>query len=289
VLPQPIRIPVCRAQQFSAWILLFLRFSRAAAFPRPDLGRFGFRHASLARSSLLPCSAGCVLPGGALIPLSGPSPTLPFVSLFILAGLLGGRQGWPGSLDYAGLPGCVELPAAAEAPVRPRQGYNSHFCGSGSNLDDAVFAEQCFFAQLISFSAIHADEDGSAPCAKTWIIMHVGDISQPHSELIPELNGIFSSRASLREPLNIWIQDKRHQVMFSSPVGIPRFMALHWIEGTRTRDNEFVEARNRLAVAIAGGLSLIIPMIIMTLHESLATSLGTVCVTVLLFAFVLAA
>jgi hypothetical protein len=120
-------------------------------------------------------------------------------------------------------------------------------------------------------------------------ILDVGDISQSHSELIPELNDIFSSRTSLREPLDVWIQDKRHQVMFSSPVGIPRFMALRWVGGTRTRDNEFVEARNRLAVAVTGGLSLIIPMIIMTLHKSLATSLGTVCVAVLLFAFVLAA
>jgi hypothetical protein len=66
-------------------------------------------------------------------------------------------------------------------------------------------------------------------------------------------------------------------------------MALRWIGGTRTLDNEFLEARNRLAVAVTGGLSLIIPMIIMTLHKSLATSLGTVCVAVLLFAFVLAA
>jgi hypothetical protein len=115
-------------------------------------------------------------------------------------------------------------------------------------------------------------------------ILHVEEISQPHSELIPELNDIFSSCTSLREPLEVWIQNKRHQVTFSSPVGIPRFMALRWVGGTQIRDNEFIEARNRLAVAVIGGLSLIIPVIIMTLHKSLATSLGTVCVAVLLFA-----
>jgi hypothetical protein len=120
-------------------------------------------------------------------------------------------------------------------------------------------------------------------------ILRVGDISQPHSELIPELNGIFSSCASLREPIELWIENKRHRITFSSPVGIPRFMALRWVGDTQTRDNEFIEARNRLAVAIIGGLALIIPMIIMTLHNSLATSLSTVCVAVLLFAFVLAA
>jgi hypothetical protein len=119
-------------------------------------------------------------------------------------------------------------------------------------------------------------------------ILHIGD-TQPHSELIPQLNDIFSSCTTLREPLDVGIQDKRHQVAFSSPVGIPRFMALRWVGGTRTRDNVFVEARNRLAVAVIGGSSLIIPMIIMTLHKSLVTSLGTVCVAVFLFAFALAA
>ena len=66
-------------------------------------------------------------------------------------------------------------------------------------------------------------------------------------------------------------------------------MALRWVGGTWTRDNEFVEARNLLAVAVIGGLSLIIPMIIMTLHKSLATRLGTVCVAGFFFAFALAA
>jgi hypothetical protein len=42
-------------------------------------------------------------------------------------------------------------------------------------------------------------------------------------------------------------------------------------------------------MAVVGGLSLIIPMLIMTLHKSLLTSLVTISVAVLLFAFILAA
>ena len=66
-------------------------------------------------------------------------------------------------------------------------------------------------------------------------------------------------------------------------------MAFRWVGGSCTRDNEFVDARNRLSVAIIGGLSLVVPMIIMTLHKGLTTSLTTVCVAVFLFAFALAA
>lgn len=66
-------------------------------------------------------------------------------------------------------------------------------------------------------------------------------------------------------------------------------MAFRWIGGSWTSDNEFVDARNRLSVAIISGLSLIVPMIIMSLNSSLAKSLATVCVAIFLFAFTLAA
>jgi VIT1/CCC1 family predicted Fe2+/Mn2+ transporter len=49
-----------------------------------------------------------------------------------------------------------------------------------------------------------------------------------------------------------------------------------------------VETRTRFAMAIAGGLMLIIPMLVMTLVPSRTTSLLTVSMAVLIFSFLIA-
>jgi hypothetical protein len=120
-------------------------------------------------------------------------------------------------------------------------------------------------------------------------VIHLPELSQPHLNLIPELKEIFALDPQLRGPSDVYVKAKRHSVQFSSPIGKPRFMALRQIGGTWSRDNDSVELRNRFVVAIAGGLSLIIPMLIMVLCTSLAASLVTVSVSVLIFAVAMAA
>src|SRR5437763_15905262 len=107
-----------------------------------------------------------------------------------------------------------------------------------------------------SVLASRGSSQGKIASGRNWnqgTILCVGDISLPHLKLIQKLNDIFSSCTSLPGPLGLLIQGKSHQAMFSSSVGILRFMALRWIGGTRNLDNEFVEARNRLAVTVTGG------------------------------------
>jgi hypothetical protein len=119
--------------------------------------------------------------------------------------------------------------------------------------------------------------------------IQVDEISQAHLNLLPGLKKIFDYFPELREPRDIWIREKCYKVQFSSPIGIPRFMSLRAVGGSWSGDNGFVEARNRFAIAVVGGVSLIVPITVMTLIKNIRTSLIVVSVAVLLFAIVLAA
>lgn len=119
-------------------------------------------------------------------------------------------------------------------------------------------------------------------------VINLEELSSDHIDLIPELRKIKDLFSGLRGPRGVWIQEKHHMVQFSSAGGIPRYLPYRWVGGSWNQDNEFVDARNRFLMAVLGGLSLIIPMLIMTLHKSLLISLSTISVAVLLFAFILA-
>jgi hypothetical protein len=140
---------------------------------------------------------------------------------------------------------------------------------------------------------------------QSWLLAAVGDtkrsrgnedeainlpeLSEPHFTLIPELKEIFALDPQLRKPCDVWIKEQRHSVQFASPIGKPRFMALRRIGGSWSRDSESVALRNRFVVAVVGGLSLIVPMLIMVQCKSLVASLVTVSVSVLIFSVAMAA
>jgi hypothetical protein len=115
------------------------------------------------------------------------------------------------------------------------------------------------------------------------------ELSTAHIDLIPELREIQNLAPMLQGPRDVWIREKLYHVRFASAGGIPRYLPFRWIGSSWSRDTEFVEVRNRFMVAIVGGLSLIVPMLIMILHKSIATSLVTISVAVVLFASTLAA
>jgi hypothetical protein len=131
------------------------------------------------------------------------------------------------------------------------------------------------------------------------------ELSELHKILIPEVKEIQGLKPDLigvtRQVQNHKGQHQGDQSVGSaSAAGIPNYLPYRWLgsepdnkhqqqrESYNRSSSESTQVLNHLAMAIVGGVSLIVPMLIMALHRSRATSLVTTSVAVTLFAVLLA-
>jgi hypothetical protein len=130
-------------------------------------------------------------------------------------------------------------------------------------MQDYIFWKQKPQSGLLATLAnLTANKSNSNSENKDGVI-NLPELSPPHLQLLPALRELSTVESELREPCDVWIKAQHHSVSFPSVIGRPRFLALHSISGVWTQENEAVDLRNRFLVAILGGLSLIVPMLIM--------------------------
>lgn len=120
---------------------------------------------------------------------------------------------------------------------------------------------------------------------------------QYHRDLIPEATEILNLEAKLLGSVQ-HIKDCKsrpqgsHTVRFA-PAGIPSSISHYWHnpDFNQQPDRGLSDNRkfwDRLAMAVIGGISLVVPMLIMALHRSRVVSLVTTSLAVTLFAVLLA-